>query len=84
MSINVFENSSNNSENKIDTSLFVQIPYLRTNYIDADIEEDIDLKIQYRIENLPDPISIREACSKIYLDIIFKNDIDFNDLKLLK
>ena len=46
MPINVFGNSSNNSEHKIDTSLFVQKPYLRTNYIEANIE-DIDLKNQY-------------------------------------
>ena len=51
MPINVIGNSSNNSENKIDTSLFVQKPYLRTNYIEANIEEDIDLKNQYRIKN---------------------------------
>ena len=45
MPINVFGNSSNNNnDNKIDTSLFVQKPYLRTNYIESNIEEDIDLK----------------------------------------
>ena len=82
MPINVFGNSSNNSEQKIDTSLFVQKPYLRHNYIEANIEEDIDLKGQFRIKNVPDPISIREACSKNYVDNIFKNDIDFNDVKL--
>ena len=87
MPINVFGNSSNNSEQKIDTSLFVQKPYLRTNYIESSIEEDIDLKNQYRIKNLPDPISIREAASKNYVDILFndpsivKNNthIDLND-----
>ena len=42
MPINVFGNSSNNSVNKIDTTLFVKKPYLRTNYIESDIEEDID------------------------------------------
>ena len=48
MPINVFGNSSNISDNKLDTSLFVRKPYLRTNYIEAiDIEEDIDLKNQY-------------------------------------
>ena len=31
---------------------------------------------------MPDPVSIREACSKNYVDNIFKNDIDFNDVKL--
>ena len=29
---------------KFDTSLFVQKPYLRSNYIESNIEEDIDLK----------------------------------------
>ena len=70
MPINVFGNSnSNNSDNKIDTSMFVQKTYLRHNYIEADIEEDIDLKNQYRIKNLPDPLSIREAASKNMLII---------------
>ena len=68
MPINVFGNSSKNSDNKIDTSMFVQKPYLRTNYIESNIEEDINLKNQFRIENLPDPISIREAASKNYVD----------------
>ena len=62
-------------------------PYLRTNYIEANIEEDIDLKNQYRIKNLPDPISIREAASKNYVDNLFNDPcvlkntehIDLND-----
>ena len=40
-------------------------PYLRTNYIEADFEENTDLKNQFRIKNLPDPISILEAGAKI-------------------
>ena len=87
MPINVFGNSSNNSEQKIDTNLFVQKPYLRTKYIKSNIEEDIDLKNQYKIKSLPDPISIREATSKNYVDnlsndpSIVKNNahIDLND-----
>ena len=87
MPINVFGNSSNSLNNKIDTKLFVQKPYLRTNYIESDIEEDIDLKNQYRIKNLPEPISISEATSKNYVDNLFsdpsivKNNahIDLND-----
>ena len=45
--MNVFGNSSNNSDNinKIDTSIFVQKPYLRFNYIKSNVE-DIDLKIK--------------------------------------
>ena len=64
MPINVFGISSKNSDHKIETSLFVPKPYLRTNYIEANIEEDIDLKNQCRIKNLHDLISITEACSK--------------------
>ena len=84
MPINVFGNSSSSHDNgsKNDTSLFVQTPYLRTNYIESNIEEDIDMKNQYRIKNLPDPSSIREACIKNYVDNLIKNDIDFNDIKL--
>ena len=73
MPINVFGKSSNISEHKTDTSLFVQKPYLRTNYIECNIEEDSDLKNQFRIKNLPDPISIREACSKNYVDNLFND-----------
>ena len=69
MPINVFGNSSNNSDNKIDTSLFVQKPYLRHNYIEANIEEDIDLKNQFRVKNLPDPINIKKLVIKIMLII---------------
>ena len=71
MPINVFGNSSNNSEHKIDISLFVQKPYLRFNFLESNLEEDIDLKNQYRIKNLPDPISIREPASKHYVDNLF-------------
>ena len=79
MPIYVFGNSnSNNSDNKIDTSLFVQKPYLRTSYIESKKEEDIDLKNQYRIKHLPDPISIREAASKNHVDN------KFNDPSILK
>ena len=44
MPMNVFGNSSINSENEIDTCLFFQKPFWRTNYIENNIEEDIDLK----------------------------------------
>ena len=64
MPINLFGNSNgNNIGNKIDTSLFVQKPFLRTNYIEAH-KEDIDLKDQNKFKNLPDPTNIQDACSK--------------------
>ena len=87
---NVFRNSNSNTSdkgNKIDTSLFVRKPYLRTNHIEANIEEDIDMKNQFRIKYLPDPISIREAPSRKYVDNKFNDPckmkntahVDFND-----
>ena len=48
MPINVFGISSNYSESIFDTfSICKKKPYLRTNYIEANVEEDIDLKNQY-------------------------------------
>ena len=41
--------------------LFVQKPYLRSKYRESNIEEDINLKNQFRIKNLPNPLSMREA-----------------------
>ena len=73
MPINVFGNSSHDNNNKNDTSLFVQKPFLRKNYVESDLEEDIDLKNQYRNKNVPDPISIREVCSKNYVDNLFND-----------
>ena len=58
--------------------MFVQKPYLRTNYIETNIKEDLDLKNQCRITNIPDRICIREAASKIYVDELF------NDLGIIK
>ena len=47
MPINVIGNSSNNSDNKIDTSLSLQKPNLRTSYIEANNEEDNNMKNQF-------------------------------------
>ena len=44
MPINVFGNSSNDSDIEIDSNFFVQKPYLRHIYMETNIEEDIDLK----------------------------------------
>ena len=67
---NIFGNSSSSYENgnKIDTSIIVQKPYLRSNHIESNIEEDIELKNQYRIKKLSDLLCIQEACSKNYVD----------------
>ena len=62
----VFGKSSNNSENGIDTSLFVQNFYLRTNFNESNIEEDIDIKNKLRIKNLSCPSESTVAACKFY------------------
>ena len=49
MPFNVFRNSSQDNIIKIDTSPFVQKPYLISNYIELNIGEDIELKIKKSI-----------------------------------
>ena len=90
MPISGFGDSSKNSELKIDSSLFVQEPYLTTIYTEANIEEDIDMNIQKSIKSLPDPFSKRGGCSEKDTDSLSNNprimkknsDYDFNDMKL--
>ena len=75
MPINVFGNSSsNNSEQK---------SYLRSKYIESDLDHDINLKNQYRIINLADPINDKDGINKIYIDTkiadIIKRNIQNDD-----
>ena len=92
MPINVFckSSSSHGNGNRSDTSLFaivLQKPDLRSNYLEADVEEDINMKNHFRSKNLPDLISIREAASNNYVDNKFNDPskikntdhVDFND-----
>ena len=48
MPLIVFGNSSHDNNNKSDANLFVQKPYLRTNFLESNIKEDIDLRNQFR------------------------------------
>ena len=75
MVINVIGNSSSSYDNgnRSDTSLFVENRYLRTNYIEADIEEDINMRNQFKIENLPYPQEKSDAVCKSYVDNILNN-----------
>ena len=52
MPINLFGNSSSSYDNgnKTDTSVFVQNLYLRTNYIEANMKADTDLKNQLQLK----------------------------------
>ena len=57
MPIIVFGNSSSSFDNgnKTDATIFVQKPYLRSNYNEANIEEDIHMKNQSTIKILVCP-----------------------------
>ena len=68
---------------KLTLHFFLQKPYLRTDCIEANIEEHIGLKNQFRIKNLPDPISIREACSKNYVEYLFNDPSKVKKLNIL-
>ena len=60
--------SSSQSDSQIDTSNFVKKSYPKTNYIETNMEEDIDMKNQFYIKNLPNPINSNDCMNKIYAD----------------
>ena len=66
--MNVFGSTSSTGSTNVDTTLFVQKPYLRTNYIESDMEEDIDMKQKFKIKNLVDPTNDFDAANKSYID----------------
>ena len=80
MPINVFGNSSSSHDNgnKIDTSLFAQKLYLRTNCKEANIEEDFNLRNQYKYKNPPCPQKISDAVFKSFVDDLL------NDSSIIK
>ena len=87
---NVFGNSSNISENKIDITLFVQKHCLRTNYLDSNIEGELNIKIHIKIKFLPCLQKSSDAVWKSCLDgglnhpSLLRNTarVDFNDKSL--
>ena len=92
MNVLVNSSSSHGDANKIDTSLYVQKPYLGTNFLESNIEEDIDVKSQFRIQNLSCLIENTDAVCKSYVHSGFNNSslfrkttrVDFDDKKLDK
>ena len=72
MPMNVFGSTSSTNQANLDTTLFVQKPYLRTNYLKSDLEEDIDMKQKFKIKNLVDPTNGFDAANKTYIDKYIK------------
>ena len=71
MPIKLFGNSSSSYDNgnKIDTSLFIQKLYLRTNYTAINCEEDTELKNQNTIKIYQTLYPYEEQLEKIMLII---------------
>ena len=91
VTISIFGTSSaGKTSNNPDTLPFVEKPEMRTIFFETNIEEDINLKNQFRLKGIPNPIRIREVTSNNYVDDLFKNPsivrncalVDFNDKKL--
>ena len=90
MPISVFGKSSNVSEIKIVNIQYVQKPYLRTNYIEKNIEEDLDLVNQFENKNLPCSQKNSDAVCESYVEsglndpIVIRNTAhdDFNGKNL--
>ena len=90
MLINIFSSTSGNISNNLDTSSFVQKPFLGPNYIEKSIEEIVDTKNQLIVKNLTEPDNSQKSAWKMYVDISFYDPcilkitthVDFNDKDL--
>ena len=76
---NVFGGSSETSS-QIDTSSFVKKTYLRENYIESSMEEDVDMKNQFKIKNLPNPTNLQDPATKFYVDSKTNSLVPFSEL----
>ena len=65
---NIFVSTSGSNFNNIGTSTSVQKSYYRTNFIESNIEEDIEMKNFLRNKIPKVPSTIREEASKKYVD----------------
>ena len=46
----------------------VRRKYVQANYIESNLEEDIDMKNEFKIINLPNPTLLQERALKYYMD----------------
>ena len=60
------------------TSSSVSKSYIKANYIEEDMEEDIDMKNQYRIKNHPTPNNLDDCVSKRFTDSNYVKITDFD------
>ena len=54
--------------------------YIKVNYIESNMEEDIDMKNQFKIKNLPNPTNLQDPATKFYVDSKTNNLVSISEL----
>ena len=54
--------------------------YVRANYIESSMEEDIDMKNQFKIKNLPNPSNLQDPATKFYVVSKTNNLVPISEL----
>ena len=62
------------------TNTGVTKSYVRANYIESSMEEDIDMKNQFKIKNLPNPTNLQDPATKHYVDSKTNNLVSISEL----
>ena len=71
------------SKNNIKTS-DVTKSYIRDNYIESEMEENINMKNKYYIKNLPNPIDLDDGINKRYADSKYLKITDYDNESIVR
>ena len=83
--MNVFgSSSSSQSDSQIDTTNFLKKSYINTNYIETNMEEDIDMKNQFYIKNLPNINNSNDCMNKIYADTNYLKSSHYDNNSIVR
>ena len=58
--------------------------YIRDNYIESEMEENINMRNQYYIKNLPNPIDLDDAVNKRYTNSNYLKITDFDNSSIVR
>ena len=68
------------SGSSVTTKRGVTKSYVRANYIESSMEEDIDMKNQFKLKNLPNPTNLQDPTTKYYVDSKTNNLVPIGEL----